>query len=68
MLSYFVTLIAIIGIVLNIRKNRICFLAWMISNSYFCSLNFEQGNPAQAINFAVFLVFSIYGFFEWGRK
>ena len=65
MMLWFITIIALIGIVLNIQKKRECFLLWMFSNFNWAIYNFRIGEYTQAILFAVFFWFSFIGFGRW---
>jgi len=58
-------LIALTGIVLNIRKNVICFYLWAISNASWCAIDLNHGIYAQSLIQAVYFGLSIYGAWKW---
>ena len=66
-LNWIIFALAIVGVVLNIRKKRACFLFWLVTNGYWAVYNYAAGELAEAATFAVFWVLSIYGFKSWGK-
>jgi len=67
-MNFMISIMAIGAIVLNVRKKRASFLIWIATNSYWCGHNFKIGEYSQAGLFAVFAIFSIWGFYLWGRE
>lgn len=59
------TIIALVGTILNIKKRRICFMIWLVSNSGFMVHNYLIGQYAQSLLFAVYVGLSIWGLWEW---
>jgi len=68
MIKIIVTAVALVGLIFNIRRRRVCFVLWLLSNGYWCYYNFAAGEYAQAVLFAVFFVVSIIGFFAWRKS
>jgi nicotinamide riboside transporter PnuC len=66
--SWIMASIAIFGTILNISKNRWCFIVWGISNLGLIILNLITGMYAQAVLFLVQLAMAIVGFVQWSRK
>lgn len=64
-MDWLAMLIAIAGVVFNIRKRREGFALWLFSNAYWAARNFGLGEYAQMILFIVFFGLSGYGFFAW---
>jgi nicotinamide riboside transporter PnuC len=62
------TFIAIIGTILNIRKMKLGFFFWTISNGFWAIHNVLIEEYAQAILYLVFLVLAVWGFFSWNSK
>lgn len=62
------TVLSIIGVILNIRKKRSGFVFWIITNAAWAVFNFAQGIPEQGTLFTVYLGLAIYGFIDWGKK
>jgi len=63
-----VTLLAIIGAILNIYKNKICFLLWGITDVAWIYLNIQKEIYSQATLFFVYLLLAFYGYWEWNKK
>lgn len=61
------TVIAVVGVNLNNRRRRGCFLLWMVSNSLTLAVHVWAGLGAMAGRDIVFLVLAVQGWFLWGR-
>ena len=66
-MTWIVTGIALIGVILNIQRKWYCFLFWLISNAYWCGHNYLIREHAQAVLFAAFWFLSLYGMYRWKR-
>ncbi len=64
-ISWIITVIAIVGAILNVRQSKYGFALWMISNSALMFYNFHINQYAQTGLFAVYLGLSIWGWFTW---
>jgi nicotinamide riboside transporter PnuC len=60
-----VTILSIVGVVLNIKKRKECFFIWAFTNAAWCIYDFVIGAYAQAALFAVYFVLAIWGLIEW---
>jgi nicotinamide riboside transporter PnuC len=60
--------LSLAGTILNVKKKRICFILWGISNAVWVVVDFQKGIPQQAILQAVYLLISIWGLVEWREK
>ena len=67
-MNWFITLIALAGVVLNVRRKWQGFLFWLISNAWWFGHNLKIGEYAQAVLFGFFWGLSIYGIYSWKRK
>lgn len=65
---WLLTVLSIIGVILNIRKKRSGFVFWIITNGIWATYNFYKDIPEQGVLFVVYLALAIYGFIDWGRK
>ena len=65
MIGWFITVWSLIGTVLNIKKKRICFYIWTITNAAWCIYDFYFGLYAQSGLFAVYTGLAIWGIFAW---
>jgi membrane protein implicated in regulation of membrane protease activity len=63
--TYVLTVLALVGVVLNIKKNKACFYIWSFTNSAWAIVDFNKGIPAQGILFSIYAVLAIYGLWEW---
>lgn len=62
------TVLSLIGVVLNIKQNPKCFLIWMFTNASWTIIDFYKDIPAQASLFFVYFCLAIWGFRSWRRK
>lgn len=67
-LTWTLTVLSIVGVVLNIQHRREGFAIWMVTNLSWAMIDFYKGIPAQSILFLVYFVLSIWGFFSWSTK
>jgi len=67
MVAWIVTVIALTGAFLNIKKRWEGFALWMISNGFWCLVNIGIEQYPQAVLFAVFFLLSAYGVVLWRK-
>ena len=66
---WIVSVAALIGVWLNIKKNVACFWIWAFTNAAWLVVDVKHGIYPQAALMAVYLVLSIYGIYKWrGRN
>jgi nicotinamide riboside transporter PnuC len=68
LLPWLLSLAALAGVVLNIRKRAECFALWTVTNSAWAVIDLQHDLPAQAALQAVYAVLSVWGLVAWGRK
>ncbi len=68
LLPWTLTVVSIIGAVLNIKKKRSSFAIYTIANIGWIVVNLYHGIYAQAALFLVFTGLSTWGWIEWGRN
>jgi len=56
------------GVVLNIKKNRLCFLLWFFSNVTWAIIDWTVELYAQSILFAIYAILAVVGWFSWKNK
>jgi nicotinamide riboside transporter PnuC len=56
------------GVVLNVKKRKECFILWGVGNTGWIFIDFQQGLPAQAAMFVVYLATCFWGYYEWRRE
>jgi nicotinamide riboside transporter PnuC len=66
-LMWIVTGASVVGTVLNIKKKRICFFIWFVTNSLWCIYDFAVGSYAQSALFLVYVVLAVWGIISWKR-
>jgi hypothetical protein len=64
-MTWIIFVLAIVGVVLNIRKHWSCFAIWLITNGFWAVHNLLIGQYAQAVLFGVYFGLSIYGLLAW---
>lgn len=62
------TLLGKLGRWYNVRGNRICFIIWSISLSYWCFRNIDLGLKVQSTGCLFSLGMHLYGFWNWKDK
>lgn len=62
------TIAALIGVVLNIKKRRSCFYIWLVTNASWAFIDFYKGIPMQGILFTIYTGLAVYGIIEWRNK
>jgi nicotinamide mononucleotide transporter len=67
MLYWLVSIAALAGVVLNIKKHVACFYVWAFTNAVWVFADLEHGLHAQAALMAVYFALSIYGIRKWSR-
>lgn len=63
-----ITIVSIIGVILNIYKNRWGFVLWMISNSCWIYIDFQKGIPEQSVLFIVYFFAALWGWIFWSKS
>ena len=62
------TALSLIGVVLNIKKRKSCFVVWGVTNASWAVIDFHAGLPAQGVLFTVYLGLAVWGMIEWRRS
>lgn len=60
-----ITVASLIGVVLNIHKNRACFYIWAVTNFSWMVYDWRIGAHEQSALFAVYFVLAIWGIIKW---
>ncbi len=66
-MTWVLTFLSILGVVLNIRYDRRGFLFWMVSNLGWAVIDFQHGLYAQSFLFVVYFVLSLWGWLAWEK-
>lgn len=67
-LSWIITVLSLIGVILNIKKKRACFYIWAVTNAAWTIIDWEKGIPAQASLFFIYFLLALWGIWEWRKK
>ncbi|HAH22087.1 MAG TPA: hypothetical protein DCL49_14460 [Candidatus Omnitrophica bacterium] len=67
-LTWLLTILSFIGVILNIQKKRAGFAVWFFTNISWAVIDFKVGLPAQGTTFIIFMLAAVYGWFSWGKK
>lgn len=62
------TVLAILGVVLNNRRLRNCFLLWLLSNSMTAAIHAYAGIWSLFARDVVFLILAVEGWYKWKGK
>lgn len=65
MLYWLISILALIGVWLNIKKRVACFWIWSFTNAVWTYVDFKHGIYAQAALQAVYFLLAIYGIYKW---
>jgi len=66
-LTWVLTALSLVGVVLNVRKDRRCFGIWIFTNAGWGIYDAVIGAYAQASLFGIYFLLSIWGIYEWKR-
>lgn len=56
---------SLVGVVLNVRRQRACFAVWTATNASWCAVDAAAGLHAQAALMAVYTGLAVWGWFAW---
>lgn len=62
------TALAIVGVVANNRRKRVCFVLWLFSNAMTLAIHVHAGIWSLAVRDAIFLVLAVEGLILWRKK
>lgn len=65
--TYILTGLALIGVVLNIKKKIACFYIWLFTNASWAVVDFYKDIPAQGFLFVIYTGLAVYGIVEWKK-
>lgn len=64
---WLVTVLSLIGVVLNIYKRAECFAVWSVTNVAWMLYDIRIGAYPQAAMFFVYFVLSVWGLIRWRK-
>ena len=67
-ISWITTALALIGTVLNVKKQNLCFWFWLVSNTLWLIYDLYSGLWSRAILDAVQWALALWGIIEWKKE
>ncbi len=64
-MTWVVAAVSLCATWLNVRKVRVCFLIWVVTNLTWCAYDFAHGLPAQGVLMAVYAALAAWGWRAW---
>ena len=64
-MTWIITILSIIGVILNIYKNKYCFMIWAVTNFAWMVIDYNAGIIEQALLYALFLILALWGLWKW---
>ena len=64
-MMWVLTGLSLVGVVLNIKKQKACFIIWGFTNAVWAVIDFKAGLPAQGVLFSVYFCLAVWGFIAW---
>ena len=66
--SWITSAVALVGVFLNIKKDKRCFMIWAVTNFVWTFVDMDKGIYAQAALQLVYCYLSLYGLATWGSE
>lgn len=67
-LPWVLTIISILGVILNAYKNIWCWPIWTLGNIGWCYISIKRNDYPQIIIWIVFTFFNILGWYQWAHS
>ena len=64
-MTWLLTLLSLIGVVLNVKKQRSSFAIWFFTNTFWCIYDWKIGATAQSALFAIYGGLAVWGWLKW---
>lgn len=68
MTTWLITAVCLIGTVLNVKKNVLCFYLWAVGNIAWLVYDLLTGLYSRAMLDLIQLGFALWGIWEWSRN
>lgn len=66
-MMWILTALSLIGVILNIKKKKSCFIVWGFTNATWAVIDFRADLPAQGVLFSVYFCLAVWGLVEWRK-
>lgn len=63
-----ITIVALVGVVLNIEQDSRCFLIWGFTNAAFAVRTYFLGAYEMTVLFSIYFLLAIVGIIRWNQK
>lgn len=67
-MTWLLTILSLVGVVLNIKHRRECFFVWAGTNAAWTIVDYNAGLYAQAALFGIYFCLALWGIWEWRHK
>lgn len=68
LITWLITIIALIGSYLNSNRNKKGFYLWIITNTFWCILDYKTGLKAQSFLYLCYIIIALKGLITWSKK
>lgn len=68
LITWLITLMALIGSFLNSNRDKRGFYLWIITNTFWCILDYRAGLLAQSFLYLCYIIVAVKGLFTWRKK
>tara|TARA_Y100000310_G_C20598894_1_gene771964 strand:+ start:577 stop:786 length:210 start_codon:yes stop_codon:yes gene_type:complete len=68
MIYWILAALSLVGVVLNIKKIRWCFVVWAGTNFAWMVVDIREGSVARGMLMGVYFLLALWGLWEWRRK
>ncbi len=68
LLGLIATVIAVVGVVANNRRSRVCFCFWLLSNGMTAAIHAHAGIWSLFARDVIFMALAVEGLFLWSRR
>jgi nicotinamide riboside transporter PnuC len=66
--TWLLTLLSVIGVILNIQKKRSSFYIWAGTNACWAVVDYAHGLYSQSALFAIYFCLSVWGIIAWRTR
>jgi len=66
--EWMLVVLTLTGTILNVKKNPLCFVFWILSNLGWIYWDLKLGHIPQAVSFVILTGIAIWGLITWRRE
>jgi nicotinamide riboside transporter PnuC len=64
-MTWIITVLSIIGVILNIYKYKYCFIIWAFTNFAWMIIDYKAELYSQSLLFGLYFILAIWGIIKW---